>query len=139
MESITRGQLAKQLGITSEAIRFYEQQGLIEPYRATNGYRRYNHECVDRMKFILHAKEVGLSLRDIQELLSIQIKRDQHTCQEVKNITQAKLTDITQKITQLQHMHHALTIINQRCCGGDHSAEHCTILTALSETRPKED
>jgi MerR family transcriptional regulator, Zn(II)-responsive regulator of zntA len=135
MESITRGQLAKQLGITAEAIRFYEQKGLITPLRAGNGYRKYDQNCIDTMAFILHAKEVGLSLSDIQELLSIQIEPDQHTCQEVKDITQSKLIEIEQRIAQLQHMQKALKIMNQRCCGGEHSAEHCTILTALSDTQ----
>lgn len=138
MASLTRGQLAKQLNITTEAIRFYEQQGLIEPLRATNGYRQYDQNCIDRLKFILHAKEVGLSLSDIQELLSIQIEPDQHTCQEVKDITLAKLHEIELRIAQLQHMHNALKVINERCCGGAHSAEHCTILTALTQTQPEE-
>jgi len=136
--SITRGQLAKQLDLTTEAIRFYEKQGLIEPERASNGYRLYDQNCIDRLKFILHAKDVGLALSDINELLSIQIEPEQHTCQEVKDITQAKLIDIEQRIAQLQHMQKALTMINQRCCGGLHSAEHCTILTALSQTQPSE-
>lgn len=138
MKLLTRGQLSKQLGITTEAVRFYEQQSLITPQRAENGYRLYDQNCIDRMKFILHAKEVGLSLQDIHELLSIQIEPDQHTCQEVKNITLAKLADIEQRITQLQHMQKALTVINQRCCGGNHSAKNCTILTALSETQAKD-
>lgn len=138
MAFLTRGQLAKQLGLTTEAIRFYEKQELIKPQRASNGYRLYDQNCVERLRFILHAKEVGLALSDIQELLSIQIEPDQHTCQEVKDITQAKLTNIKQRIAQLQHMHDALTVINERCCGGTHSAEHCTILTALSDTQPSE-
>jgi MerR family Zn(II)-responsive transcriptional regulator of zntA len=136
--AFTRGQLAKQLGITAEAIRFYEQQGLVEPQRAENGYRQYDHDCVNKLTFILHAKELGLSLSDIHELLSIKIRPEQHTCQEVKNITQAKLIDIEQRIAQLQHMHDALQVINERCCGGTHSAEYCTILTALTETQSKE-
>lgn len=136
--SLTRGQLAKQLGITTEAIRFYEQQGLIEPERAANGYRQYNQHCIEKLRFILHAKEVGLSLADIQELLSIQIEPEQHTCQEVKDITQSKLDEIELRIAQLQHMHSALTVINERCCGGTHSAKNCTILTALNETKPEE-
>ncbi|PWI33260.1 Zn(2+)-responsive transcriptional regulator [Vibrio albus] len=138
MVSLTRGQLAKQLGMTTEAIRFYEQQGLLEPPRAPNGYRQYDQDCIEKMKFILHAKEVGLSLSDIQELLSIQIEPEQHTCQEVKDITQAKLHDIEQRISQLQHMYNALKVINERCCGGAHSAEHCTILTALAETQAED-
>ncbi len=136
--SLTRGQLAKQLNVTSEAIRFYEQQGLIEPQRAANGYRLYDQGTIDKLNFILHAKEVGLSLNDIQELLSIQIEPEQHTCQEVKDITQAKLEEIEQRIAQLQHMYNALKIINERCCGSAHSAEHCTILTALTQTQPED-
>jgi len=138
MSSLTRGQLAKKLGVTSEAIRFYEQQGLIEPKRAENGYRQYDQNSIEQIRFILHAKEVGLSLSDINELLSIQIQPDQHTCQEVKDITEAKLAEIEQRILQLQHMQKALKVINQRCCGGAHSAEHCTILTALNETQTED-
>lgn len=138
MKALTRGQLAKKLGITTEAIRFYEQQQLIQPERAANGYRQYNQESIDKIKFILHAKEVGLSISDIQELLSIRIKPEQHTCQEVKNITHAKLAEIEQKLSQLQHMYDALKVIDERCCGGNHTADSCTILSALSQTRPEE-
>jgi MerR family Zn(II)-responsive transcriptional regulator of zntA len=138
MATLTRGQLAKQLNITTEAIRFYEQQQLVTPSRADNGYRQYDQDCIDKLTFILHAKELGLSLADIQELLSIKIRPDQHTCQEVKSITQSKLLDIEQRINQLQHMHDALKVINERCCGGTHSAKKCTILTALTETRSKD-
>ncbi len=136
---LTRGQIAKQLGVTTEAIRFYEQQGLITPQRADNGYRQYNQNCVERMEFILHCKEVGLSLQDIHELLSIRIEAAQHTCQEVKDIVQAKITEIEQRIVQLKHMQQALTAIDQRCSGGDKTAQKCTILTALSETQSTKD
>ncbi|WP_264875972.1 Zn(2+)-responsive transcriptional regulator [Vibrio agarivorans] len=134
MTSLTRGQVAKLLGITTEAIRFYEQQGLINPQRATNGYRKYDQDSIEKLKFIIQAKGIGLSLKDIHDLLSIKISPEQHTCQEVKNITQTKLHDIEEKILHLQRMHNALKVIHNRCCGGDHSAEHCTILTAFAET-----
>ncbi|WP_394241165.1 Zn(2+)-responsive transcriptional regulator [Vibrio astriarenae] len=128
---LTRGQLAKRLGITIEAIRFYEQQELLLPQRATNGYRQYDNDCIARLSFILHAKNLGFTLEDIHELLSIHIKPEQHTCQEVKSIAESKLQDIEQRIQHLQHMHEALQIINERCCGRAHSAKNCTILTAL--------
>ncbi|WED24686.1 MerR family DNA-binding protein [Vibrio sp. JC009] len=85
-----------------------------------NGYRQYDQNCIDRVKFIFHAKEVGLSLSDIEELLSIKIEAEQHTCQEVKNITEAKLRDIEQRIIQLQHIHDALQMISERCRSGSH-------------------
>ncbi|MHA2936707.1 Zn(2+)-responsive transcriptional regulator [Vibrio sp. RC27] len=138
MATFTRGQLAKHFGMTTEAIRFYEQQELLKPHRAENGYRQYDQDCVNKLEFILHAKELGFSLSDIHELLSIRISPEQHTCQEVKDIAQTKLRDIEQRITQLQHMHEALKVVNERCCGGSHSAEHCTILTALTDTQQKE-
>ncbi|MGL6260414.1 Zn(2+)-responsive transcriptional regulator [Vibrio sp. WXL103] len=137
MKPLTRGQLAKQLGISIEAIRFYEQQALLVPQRAENGYRQYDSDCVAKLSFILHAKDLGFSLEDIRELLSIHIKPEQHTCQEVKSIAQSKLQDIEQRIQHLQHMHDALQVINQRCCGGAHSAKNCTILTALAHTQPE--
>ncbi|MDW6001309.1 Zn(2+)-responsive transcriptional regulator [Vibrio mangrovi] len=139
MTTLKRGQLAKEVGISPEAIRYYERQGLLQAGRDSNGYRRFDVSCIDRLKFIQRAQSVGLSLKEIGELLELEIARGEHTCEEVKAITQAKQQEIQQKIRELQHMYDALTILNNRCCGGSHSAEHCTILTALADTESTEE
>jgi MerR family Zn(II)-responsive transcriptional regulator of zntA len=137
--TLKRGQLAKAVDVSAETIRYYEQQGLLQSDRDNNGYRRFDITCVDRLKFIQRAQNVGLSLKEIKELLELEIARGEHTCEEVKAITQAKQQEIQKRIQELQRMYDALTILNNRCCGGSHSAEHCTILTALADTESIEE
>ena len=67
------GQVAKAAGIGIDAIRFYEREGLIEkPPRRSSGYRAYSPDVVQRLRFIKRAKELGFSLREISELLSLE-------------------------------------------------------------------
>ncbi len=66
------GELAKQLNITTRTIRYYEEIGLMGPTeRIGGGTRTYNQEDVLRLKFILKLKQLGISLKDIQELSEI--------------------------------------------------------------------
>lgn len=63
------GTLAKQLGITTRTIRYYEEIGLMGPsQRSGGGARNYNRDDVLRLKFILKLKELGISLKEMQEL-----------------------------------------------------------------------
>ncbi len=68
-KSIQIGQLAKNLGITTRTIRYYEEIGLMGPTeRLGGGTRTYNRDDVLRLKFILKLKELGISLKEMQEL-----------------------------------------------------------------------
>ena len=72
MEGSTIGKLARECGVGVETIRFYERKGLIEqPDQPTSGYRKYPVETAARVRFIRNAKELGFSLREIGELLSL--------------------------------------------------------------------
>lgn len=63
------GKLAKQLGITTRTIRYYEEIGLMGPSRRLGGgARTYAKEDVLRLKFILKLKELGINLKEMQEL-----------------------------------------------------------------------
>ena len=67
--SIQIGELAKKLGITTRTIRYYEEIGLMgPPERLGGGTRMFNREDVLRLKFILKLKELGISLKEMQEL-----------------------------------------------------------------------
>ena len=84
------------------------------------------------MSFILKAKELGLSLEEIKELLEIRLEATEHSCAEVKSITSAKLALIDEKIAELTRIRSALKKINDACCGHrDDDASHCSILAAL--------
>ena len=134
MTGLKRGELARQSGLSVDTIRYYEQQGLLlTPAREPNGYRRFDPANLERLTFIQRAKRVGFSLKDIAELLALEVDRDAHTCEEVKTIAQTKQREIEARMNELSRMHAALSLINERCCGGTHPATHCTILTALAD------
>ncbi len=126
------GQLANAVNIDIQTLRYYETQGLLQqPQRLANGYRDYPEEAIARVIFIKKAKTVGFTLKEIKELLAIQVTKDEHTCHEVKSFTQLKLDEINHKITELIDIRTALEKIHTSCCGGNETAAHCSILSAL--------
>lgn len=127
------GELAKRCKVSTDTLRFYEKNALIKPAgRSESGYRLYNQKNQQQVSFILKAKELGLSLDEIKELLEIKLEATEHSCAEVKSITSAKLVVIDQKIAELIEIRQALKKINDACCGHiDDSASHCSILAAL--------
>ena len=128
------GELSAQTGTNNETLRFYESKGLMrEPHRSEAGYRLYTQEDVRKVGFIVRDKRMGFSLREIGELLSLRVDREQSTCGDVKELAEAKLLDIDRKMQELVLMHNALQQITEACCGGDEPAVHCTILNALDD------
>jgi MerR family transcriptional regulator, copper efflux regulator len=123
------GQVAKQSNVSVETIRYYEKEGLIEePERKESGYRQYKGEAIARLSFILQAKELGFSLKEIGELLSI---KPDAKCSAVKQLAQEKLGDIESKIKMLQRMRKSLKkLIN--VCPGQAPISDCPILEAIS-------
>ena len=129
------GQIAKACGVRIDTLRYYEKEGLIQPLTRTDaGYREYDKSALDQMRFILKAKTLGFSLQEIRELLSLRIDREHHPCSEVKEVAEAKLASIEDKIAELQRMHKALKQISDACCGGPEPAIHCSILGALEQS-----
>ncbi|RTZ14689.1 Zn(2+)-responsive transcriptional regulator [Vibrio aquaticus] len=128
------GELAKRCNVTADTLRFYEKNQLIQPAgRSESGYRLYNEENQKQVSFILKAKDLGLTLEEIRELLEIKLEATEHSCAEVKAITTAKLSVIDEKISELTRIRSALKKINDACCGHiDDDASHCSILGALA-------
>jgi DNA-binding transcriptional MerR regulator len=72
-------QLARQLGVTSRAIRFYEDKKLIAPQRAGTT-RVYDHRDRARLMLILRGKRLGFSLREIKDFLDLyDVDPEHHT------------------------------------------------------------
>ncbi len=137
MERLTIGKLAKQAEVNIETIRYYERRGLIpRPPRRESGYRQYNEDTVTRIQFIKRAKELGFSLREILELLSLRLDPGT-TCGDVKKRAEIKIADIEEKIRTLQGMKKALMNLTVECKGRGPVSE-CPILEALG-TRGESD
>ena len=126
------GELAELTQTNNETLRFYESKGLLSaPRRSPAGYRIYSQTSVEQVSFILRAKRMGFSLKEIGELLSLNVDKADSTCGEVKALAEEKLAVIQAKIDELFRMQSALQQITDACCGGDVSAESCSILHAL--------
>lgn len=132
METLTIGQVAKRAGVGIETIRFYEREGLIaEPERRpSSGYRQYPPKAVRRVLFIRHAKDLGFTLKEIQELLQLRVDPDS-TCADVRKQTKDKIADIEQRIASLERMKDALGRLAKKCRGRGPTTE-CPILEELN-------
>lgn len=130
MGSLTTGQLAKQAQVNIETIRYYERRGLIpEPPRRESGYRKYPPDMVARIQFIKRAQELGFSLKEIGELLSLRLE-PRTPAIEVRKKAEAKVKEIDEKIRTLQNMKHVLMkLIGQ--CDGHGTVNECPIIEAL--------
>ncbi len=129
MRAMTIGQVAQRSGTGIETVRFYERVGLIQPLRSPSGYRQYQPEAIQRLRFIKRSKELGFSLKEIRELLAL--KNDPATtCGDVKGQAEAKIADINQRIESLQRMKQALMGLSTACPGGGPTRD-CPILAAL--------
>jgi MerR family mercuric resistance operon transcriptional regulator len=132
MGSLMIGRLAKLAKVGVETIRFYEREGLIdEPPRKESGYRQFPEETVLRVRFIKRAKELGFTLKEIQELLSLRVD-SKATCKDVRKRAETKILNIEQKIQTLEKMKTALQRLTTACNKKKPLIE-CPILEALED------
>lgn len=124
------GDLARASGVNLQTVRFYEREGLLPtPPRSRAGYRAFPDNSVGRVRFVKRAQELGFSLAEIRELLSLRVdrKRDRSS---VRAIAQIKLEEIERKISSLQTIRNALQHLAQQCKGHG-PADECPILKAI--------
>ena len=124
------GEVASEAGIGIDAVRFYERQGLIPvPARRPSGYRDYSPDVVLNLRFIRHAKDLGFSLKEIGELLSLE-SDESATAADVKAAAERKLADIEDRIRALQRMRRVLRGAVDDCPGRGPTTG-CSILRSL--------
>ena len=130
MKRKTIGWLAKEAGVNVQTILYYERRGLLPaPSRSASGYRLFDDETVQRIRFIKRAQELGFSLKQIAALLALQEEKDA-SCAEVSSMAVGHLEDIEQKIRDLKRMQKALIpLVND--CPGKGSLKACPIMDSL--------
>lgn len=138
MRGLTIGQVAKEVGMSRDAIRIYERQGLIEePERSASGYRLYSETSIARLRFIQRAKTMGFSLKEIGELLKIK-RTSKNTCDHVRAEAKVKLKQIETKIAELERLQNALKRLI-RTCDDNKENSLCPLLDALEQEDLKEE
>ena len=131
MEAMTIGAAARQSGVGVETIRFYERRGLVrQPAKPPGvGRRRYAQEIVERIRFIRQAQHLGFALREIQELLSLQVN-PAADCSDVRGRALVKIEEVNTRIAQLAEIRSALVRL-LAACPGSGALGACSILEAL--------
>lgn len=128
------GDLARTAQVNRETIRFYEKQGLLpKPERSPAGYRLYSKTDLDRLVFIKNAKLLGFSLNEIKELLALADGKIT-TCEEVREIAQAKLDHISTQISDLTKLTKVLSKLVDQCSRST-SITDCPIIETLSSDK----
>ena len=101
------GEVAEMLGITTRTIRYYEEFGIMTPpQRLEGGNRVYAKEDITRLKFILKLKELGITLKEMQELSDIyKIHKDSDRLMpRLLEILDMHINRIDEKITKLSSL-----------------------------------
>ena len=126
---LSRGILAKQSGVNSETIRYYEKIELMpDPIRSEGGHRVYNETHLQRLSFIRRCRELGFTLKEIRGLLDL-VDGGDYTCAEVRDRTIVHLDEVRQKIRDLKKMQRTLKIMVSQCDGG--LVPECPIIDTL--------
>ncbi|MFQ5569341.1 MAG: heavy metal-responsive transcriptional regulator [Rhodothermales bacterium] len=127
------GEIAKQADVNIDTVRYYEQRGLLpEPPRRPSGYRDYTQDYIARIRFIKRTQELGFSLREIDELLSIKVDLTK-IIGTVKRFVEQNIAEVETKIGELQSIKGALQSLSSLCDGGTAPISECSILAALED------
>ena len=130
-ESMTIGILAKAAGVNVETIRYYQRIGLIdEPDKPPQGYRRYPASIIHRIQFIKRAQDLGFTLNEITDLLSL----NDGNCEEARTIAEHKLEGIHRRIEDLTAMQSELTRLVKTCRRNADGRGHCAIIQTLTRS-----
>ena len=108
------GELAEQAGISTKAIRYYEQIGILAPpARTASGYRSYDEAALGRLGFVRAAQAVGLTLGEIRQVIAF---RDdgQAPCAHVTELLRRHAADLDLRIRELQELRGELGQLAER-------------------------
>ena len=126
---LTIGELSKTLALKASALRFYEREGLLQPAsRSASGYRLYDQESIEQLRFIRSAQSAGFTLDDIRALLQFESDPRTQCKHEVQELINRRLKEIELKIKDLKRVKLKLTDSLSRC---QSSSGKCPVLTEL--------
>lgn len=130
-EDLKIGDLARSTDTKVVTIRYYEKIGLLpSPGRSSGNYRSYDQAALERLRFIRRCRDLGFSLDQIRELLSLSSDVE-HSCDAVDEITTVHLKEVERKIADLQALASELRKISITCSGGG-TISNCRILEAIT-------
>ncbi|MHB8377870.1 MAG: MerR family transcriptional regulator [Dehalococcoidia bacterium] len=112
------GQLARAAGFTEKALRFYDEIGLLRPSgRSASGYRLYDEQAIERLRFVRKAQGLGLSLDDMRTILEIG-DEGRVPCGHVVSVVDRELERVDAQMRRLRSLRRDLVILRARLNDG---------------------
>lgn len=106
------GGLAEAAGVTVDTLRYYEREGLLpQVSRTAGGFRCYSEDAAHRLRFIKQARELGLSLREIRQL----VDPDNAGCAAMRQLLADRLADVERRQRELAAFRKTLKTALERC------------------------
>lgn len=108
------GELAKRTGFTTKTLRYYEDVGLLRPSRrSASGYRLYDDDALDRLRFVRRSRGLGLRLDDIKRILEIS-DEGRAPCEHVIGVVDRELVEVSKQMARLRDLQLDLTELRMR-------------------------
>jgi DNA-binding transcriptional MerR regulator len=127
------GELAGQVGVSTQTIRFYERTGLLsKPGRTPSGYRSYPESVVTVVRFIKQSQEIGYTLAEIKKLLSFHDAGGNMA--EIRDLALLKIADISKRIEDLSEVREQLELFVANCNCGTKDQPGCPPIEQLDFT-----
>lgn len=130
--------LAKQTGVRSTTLRYWERLGLLPSARTHTGYRLFGNDALRYVEFVQKSKELGLSLREMKRVLEL-ARKGQSPCPEVERLVEQKLEMLERQIRSLRELQRRLRCVrdgrDKSHASKDRSKELCCLIAGLPEAR----
>lgn len=129
-ETLTIGRLAREANVGIETIRYYQKRQLLPIPASQGSFRHYPCELVGRIRFIKRSQELGFTLDEIAQLLSLDNGGEREM---IRQVAQERLMQIQSKLDDLVRMRNTLSTLISSCMYSD-QAMPCPIFDALSRS-----
>ena len=135
---LTIGKLALGSAVSTDAVRYYEKEGLLAPAcKSASGYRLYDEAAVRHLRFIKHAQQCGFSLTEVRELLALK-ESDAACCNDIRSVAIEKKLLLEHKLKALKDMSQALSELIAMCGDESRPLAECPIIEALENSMVKQ-
>ncbi|PCH93543.1 MAG: Cu(I)-responsive transcriptional regulator [Rhodobacteraceae bacterium] len=125
------GDIAKRADLPTKTVRYYADQGLVNPAgRNAAGYRIYDAKALRKLIFVRRARAMGFSIKECKKLLGLYEDQSRASA-DVRKIAAERLAEVTVKLEELSKLKEELTLLVNNCHGDNRP--DCPILESLEK------
>jgi MerR family redox-sensitive transcriptional activator SoxR len=114
MRELTISEVARQVGLQPSAIRYYERIGLLPAPPRMSGQRRYDSMALNRLAVVQRARQLGFSLKEIQQLF-FSFPKNAQASERWRKLSQAKLAELDRLMNEVENVRSLLKRMMENC------------------------